>query len=161
MKGGERAGTDVSSPFHPCRSTGTASNPNSYYCLCKLRVRNHLSREIAVEAGAAGRGWAEESLVCTGVWGESCWDRELTLSEVTPHWPQTQLLLQLSCHSQWLQGMMVKLPWKNPNCGGEAKTTAFYYYFPMYSVNLHWGVSSNNLMCAKTSSSALSNLMSY
>lgn len=108
-------------PSIACRSTGTASNPNSYYCLCKLRVRSPLSREIAGKAGAAGRGWAEESLVCTGVWGESCWDRELTLSEVTPD----------SSHSQWLQGKMAKPPWKNPNFRSEAKAAAaadYYYY---------------------------------
>lgn len=47
LKGRERAALMSPLPSIPCRSTGTASNPNSDYCLCKLRVRSPLSREIA------------------------------------------------------------------------------------------------------------------
>lgn len=135
-KGGKGKVLIVSSSFHPCRSTATASHPNSYCCLCKLRVRNCLSREIAGKAGAAGRGWAEESCVCTGSkvkllgqgacpeWGNS--------------WLQTQPVLQLSCHSQWLWGIMVKPPWKNPNSRSEGKAIDLLFFSVLIIQCLLW-----------------------
>ncbi|KAM7051933.1 uncharacterized protein M8220_003610 isoform 2-T2 [Acridotheres tristis] len=49
--------------------TATASNPNSSYCLCKLRVRSHLSREIAGTSAQSSRIYRQLSPECPlGIW---------------------------------------------------------------------------------------------